>query len=510
MSATPPAPDASRDRAGAYAAATVLATLVVLLATRGHGAPLGAGYDDAIYVDLARSLSSGGGYRHGYLPGHPVAVHYPPLFPAWLALWGAAGTAVREPAWWLSSGNALLTAAAAGVWTLWGVRALRLPAWLAAATAASAVLVYPARVLSSLLFSEPLGWLLLGGAALAELRARSPLTRAALAGLLPLARTILLPFPAALAAFGARDARLTRRHRIALALVALAPTVAWMTYTARHGTDIPNAWAGSYGSYTQMYARGGFGLGDIAAIAGLQLAALLALARDMFTLPGAVLALACLTMGLLVLRRAQPWLAWGTLGYVALVLIWPFTPERFIWGLLPLLALTAAGGASALVAHARMRAPALRVAAIAAVAAPFVYYAVATVRAYPSRTWLTPLAAVAERNAPLTRWGRTLPERAPVATETDGLFALATGLEAFPIVTPDPADKLGRGVPMRARVEESLCTVGDGWLALTGLASDVADGVRDIARDSTSLVRLGRPQPVGGGAVVARFSCPGR
>jgi hypothetical protein len=507
MNSSAPAPDASRDRAGVYAAAVVLATLVVLLATRGQGAPIGAGYDDAIYVDLARSLAAGGGYRHGYLPGHPVAVHYPPLFPVWLALWGAAGATVREPSWWLSSGNALLTAAAAGVWTLWGVRALRLPAWLAGVAAAGSLLVYPARVLSSLLFSEPLGWLLLGGAALAELRARSPWARAALAGLLPLARTILLPFPAMLALLGVRDDRLTTRRRIVLVLVALAPTVAWMAYTARHGDAVPGAWAGSYGSYTRMYARGGFALADVASIAGLQLATLLSLAREMFTLGGAVVVIACLAMGLVAVRRAQPWLAWGTLGYVALVLVWPFTPERFLWGLLPLLALMTAAGARAIVARAGARAPAWRVASIAALAAPFVFYGAATVRAYPARAWLAPLAAVGERNAPLVRWGRTLAPGAPVATETDGLFALATGLATFPIVTPDPADKLGRGLPMRARVEESLCTVGDGWVALTGLTSDVADGVREIARDTTSLVRLGRPQQVGGGAVVARFSC---
>ena len=47
---------------------------------------VGVFYDDGIYVALARSLAEGHGYHLLYLPGAPAAVHYPPLYPAFLAL----------------------------------------------------------------------------------------------------------------------------------------------------------------------------------------------------------------------------------------------------------------------------------------------------------------------------------------------------------------------------------------------------------------------------------------
>ncbi len=47
---------------------------------------LGSFHDDAIYLETARGLARGEGYRLGSLPGEPAQTKYPPLYPAWLSL----------------------------------------------------------------------------------------------------------------------------------------------------------------------------------------------------------------------------------------------------------------------------------------------------------------------------------------------------------------------------------------------------------------------------------------
>jgi len=48
--------------------------------------PVGVVADDAFYVILARSLATGQGYHALNLPGHPAGTHFPPGYPALLAL----------------------------------------------------------------------------------------------------------------------------------------------------------------------------------------------------------------------------------------------------------------------------------------------------------------------------------------------------------------------------------------------------------------------------------------
>ena len=50
------------------------------------GFPVGVTHDDSMYVVLAKSLATGHGYRWLNLPGAPPATHYPPGYPAVLAL----------------------------------------------------------------------------------------------------------------------------------------------------------------------------------------------------------------------------------------------------------------------------------------------------------------------------------------------------------------------------------------------------------------------------------------
>ena len=48
--------------------------------------PVGVVHDDGMYVVLAKSLASGQGYRWIHVPGSPAATHFPPGYPALLAL----------------------------------------------------------------------------------------------------------------------------------------------------------------------------------------------------------------------------------------------------------------------------------------------------------------------------------------------------------------------------------------------------------------------------------------
>src|ERR1700738_1564884 len=50
------------------------------------GRPVGVVHDDAMYVILARSLATGQGYHFLNIPGSPAATHFPPGYPALLAV----------------------------------------------------------------------------------------------------------------------------------------------------------------------------------------------------------------------------------------------------------------------------------------------------------------------------------------------------------------------------------------------------------------------------------------
>ena len=63
---------------GALALATGIAIVDAL--------PVGVVADDSFYVILARALASGEGYRYLNVPGHPAATHFPPGYPALLAV----------------------------------------------------------------------------------------------------------------------------------------------------------------------------------------------------------------------------------------------------------------------------------------------------------------------------------------------------------------------------------------------------------------------------------------
>ena len=498
------------------------AVLAVLALTRGPAMPVGVFYDDGIYFDLARSLASGSGYHHLALPGAPAGVHYPPLYPAWLALWGRLRPPVEAlgALAWLKVGNALLAAASVVVWTRWGARRLALPVWAAGAAIATAVLLVPARAVTGTLFSEPLAWFLLGLTFLladdaddAPFPSRNrAIAMAVVAALLPLARTILLPVTLAvawrLASERGRPVALRQREATYAAFM-LLPMVAWFGWTRQHAHDIPAAWMASYGSYAGMWRESVTSAGDLVALSTHQLAALWRTARQLWGVGGAVIGIALTLFGLWQLRGWRSVSSLAALGYFAIVLVWPIEPDRFLWGVLPLLAILLVAGFDAMrrrIGNYDHRWTALE---LLVLLVPLSSCARLNWRGYRAEGWIVPQRREAEAYAPVITWAATLPRDALILTANDPLVAQATGLHAAPLLVPDLRET--RGVlPLLSpaeRVTASACAAGAGWMVVTDTLDEAGAAIAALRSSAGNRVRFGETVHLDGARVAVQFRC---
>ena len=516
-----PAPLA-RTRADAWAPwGFAIAVLVVLLAPPPP-MPVGVFYDDGIYLDLAKALASGAGYRHLALPGAPAGVHYPPLYPLWLALWsflrpGVLSIGVLA---WLKLGNVLLAAASVVPWARWGARRFGLPWFVAGPAAAIAVLLVPARAVTSTLFSEPLAWLMLGlvfdladdtddGRAPSTMRA---LAAAALASLLPLARTILIPVTLAVAwrlATEKGNPVAMRQREATLAAFMLLPALAWVAWTREHAHEIPAAWIGSYGSYSGMWRESVSGAGDLIALVVAQLGGIWHVARQVWGSAGAVLALVLCALGLWRLRGWRSVSLFGTLGYFAAVVIWPMSPDRFLWGMLPLVTLLLVSSLRAIPGESRRHGVVRTAIVLAALALPLERCRVVNTHGYANAGWIVPQRSATQDYAPVVRWAATLPRDALILTANDPLVAQATGLHAAPLLSPDLREM--RGAPaLRSpaeRVTRSACAAGAGWMVVIDTLDEAGAAVAAMAREPASPVRLGETVRLDGARAAVHFRC---
>jgi hypothetical protein len=189
--------------------AVALAALYAALALRSPPS-LGFFGDDAVYASTARALAEGRGYRHLSIPGEPLQTKYPPLHPALLALVLRAGAQLPEDQAWLRLPGALAGALAVALAALYWRRVLGADARLCAAVAALAALSPVLLTYLRVTMSE-LAYALLATAALLCLD--GPAARGGTR-----ARTAWLLLGAALAA----GAALTRALGLSLALAAVA------------------------------------------------------------------------------------------------------------------------------------------------------------------------------------------------------------------------------------------------------------------------------------------------
>lgn len=348
-------------------------------------APVGVFWDDAVYVITAKALATGQGYRFIHLPGAPSATHYPPLWPAILSIVWRIDPNFPENVRWMKFLNPIFLGVAAAGSAVLAVRAARVPMWLAAVMSAVTVVVAPILLLSAVLMSEPLA-LALSAPALAAAtvlimrgRTRDALIAGLLVGLAILARSaaiVLLPS----LAVGVFWRRSRRASLIALA-VALVLAGPWFVWSSAHAHELPPALAGSYGPYGAWLIGGyraspsligevvGYNSGrTFTEIGVLIFGAFPRFARA----PLMWLLMASTVTGLFFTSRRMLPLLVALVAYLALVLIWPYAPGRFVWTYYPLYAVAAAAAVGALVRRARTRrawrAPSVVAAAVACAA----------------------------------------------------------------------------------------------------------------------------------------------
>jgi hypothetical protein len=502
----------SRRAVWAAAAGLAVAAVVALHLTASL---VGVFYDDGVYLALARSLAEGHGYRLLYLPGSPAAVHYPFLYPLFLAALWKLGPAFPASAMLFKGANAVLMGlfAALLVAYLHGRTARR--AWPLAALVVVSATAIPLVTVASVLFAEPLFLVLLVGACWAGDAARAAPSRSStwglaglgglLAGAAALTRTLgiaaVLALPLSLL--------LARRPRAALiaAAAAAACLAPWLLWVARHQADVDPALVANYGTYGSLLAQSGWAwlspasIGDLAAPLG---AVALAPFHGWLRFGLGAGALVLLIAGFFPLLRHAPTLGWSLLGYLAIVCAWPVGPDRFLWASGPLLAVTFALGTR----HAwiRSRAAAPRAAAAGRACVALTAFAVVTgygfyqVRGYVRGDATRLQQGISATLSDIVPWIReSTPAGAILAGEDEALLWLYTGRRAVP-------NYVWR---YRGRGEESLGPdslkawfdrAGVTYVVVTGPGSDAAPTLNQVLGRYPGYLRVVRVWP---GSVLA-------
>ncbi len=229
-------------RIKSHSAKAVIVALALLVWLPRLSGPIDLRWDAGVYYLLGTSLASGQGYRIPSEPGSPLALQYPPLLPAFVALHQlAVGT--KDPAvvgpWLRLSYSAIFVGYALAVFAL-ARRYLR--TGFALIAAALAVLHVMTIFLSDLLFAEiPFAFVSVLFALVAGNRrpASRPRMREATSFALAAMAFLLRTAGIALLAAWVLEALVRRRYWLVLArgVLALMPIIGWQTYVARVGSS---------------------------------------------------------------------------------------------------------------------------------------------------------------------------------------------------------------------------------------------------------------------------------
>lgn len=465
-------------RSIAWPAVVTVALGVALGVFAMNPLPIGAFHDDARYLLLARSIAEGTGYRFMLLPGAPAGTHFPPAFPLVLAALWKLAPAFPASVTLFKLLNALMLALAAFASFRFARDRGGLAPWTAVGVALAFAGSVPVLFLDGVLFSEPFFTAaLLAALMLAE---RAGAGRAPAAGGSPATgddtlRPAAVAFAAGLAIGGVTMIRTVGiALAVGLAIVLIARgrwrafacamagvgvfVVPWQLWTAHHGGEIPSILAGDYGTYGNWVAAalqtegGGF----IARVAAANLKGF-SILLSVFGASGAMQAvaavplLAALALGTARLWRRAPVSVASTAAYLLVVLLWPGTPDRFLWPVWPVL-LTGLASGVAIVVRWDTHRPGVRIARGALLAALGVC-ALSFVRfnagMYRSRAWENPARANAALGIAASEAAARLPEGL-IATEFDGLVSLYTGRPAVPLLPLMAANYLRPRTPAEA------------------------------------------------------------
>jgi hypothetical protein len=421
--------------------------------------PVGAFQDDALYTVLAKSLATGKGYRLLNLPGAPNATHYPPGYPAVLALLWRLWPSFPDNIVLFKFANALFLALAALGTYLFASRRLGWEPLRAALVGIVGTLSIVVLLVTGVVLSEPLFMaLLLPVLMAAEGAAERPgMARAFGAGLaigvLALVRTIgVAALPGAILVLLIR-----RRWRDSAALLAgaLLLLLPWQLWTGAHQAEVAPVLMGKYGAYgvwlAEGYRSGGMAFLREVVVSNLQsLDGMLSYGFMPVTAvwPRAVAFVALIALGAggtTILVRRAPVSAAFVVGYLGITLVWPFEPNRFILAIWPLEMLVLGVALSALW-HARPVTPVgrvLRLAALAVAAAMTIGFASYNATGFRRQWWASVQRDAGNRAKPVVAWiARHTREDDVVATDDDLMVYLYAGRRAVPTSTFIPSERV--------------------------------------------------------------------
>ena len=435
-----------------WAVAAGCVVLAVAVAAIGPY-PVGVFYDDGIYVILAKALATGEGYRYLNIPGMPAATHYPPGYPLFLALLLKLTPEFPRNAIVLKLANAfLLGIATTGIVALARGR-LKLPPLAAAGAVVAFTVAVPVLTMSTVLFSEPLFLAILVPALVQSERLldgdehpHAAVVPGVLCGLATLVRTLGI---AAIA--GALVVLLLRGRRRAAGMFAAAAAVVllpWLLWSATYNSQVPGVLEWSYGSYVGLLvdALHEVGWAFPFQVVARNLREMIRPLWGMFAtaLPAPVAALLLvpvlytMILGLRRLRRHAPIIDATLAIYLAIVLLWPVVPDRFLWAIWPLVGVVLALGVVELWSWRPHVVPVrgLRFATMAALVVSTGFYVRYNVRGIAGRWHESAQRAAAEKALPLARWVNERTVRTDVvATDSDPLVYLYTGRRTVPTVS---------------------------------------------------------------------------
>jgi hypothetical protein len=141
-------------------------------------------------------------------------------------------------------------------------------------------------------------------------------------------------------------------------------------------------------------------------------------------------------VGAWTMRRRMPVTLLFVACYLAIVLVWPFNPSRFIWGIWPLLLLPVLAGGYAAAGRAAGLAPPTRIALLASFAWVTVGYAAYELRGARGAWWSSIARANTQRIAPAVQWA--IANTAPgdvIAADDEGAIYLYAGRRTVPVLS---------------------------------------------------------------------------
>lgn len=475
---------------------------------------VGVFYDDGIYLALAKSLAQGHGYHLQYLPGAPASVHYPFGYPLFLALLWKIWPAFPANVSLFRTANAVLMGIGSALLVMHLAPRLALPKWLTALAVVLAATAIPMVAVATVLFSEPL-FIVLAAAAVwaadAALTAEGrrglvlAILTGLLAGLAALTRTIGITVIGGVVL----SLALARRNRqtVAAAVTAIIPLIPWLMFSSLHHGEVDPLTASNYGTYGDFMRQSGASwisltsLSEIVRpLAAITMPPVPAILRFVLGL----IALIVLLVGMVELTkraRAAGWMLWC---YVAVVAVWPYTPDRFLWGVLPWVAVAFGAGvqrlavarwplAASLPPAASRRLPASL--AWLSAAAVAIGFAIFQVRGYSIRGATSVQTGISATMNEILPWIRTATDTtAVIAGEDEALVWLYTGRHAVPSylwrVRGRDAESFGAD-SLHAWLERSGAT----HLIMTGPGSDAAPTIDQLISRRPGYLQLIRVWP---------------